>query len=449
MNDKNWLDKDKNLIWHSMFRYGSGKEPLLVKKAEGINIIDDKDNYYVDGLSGLWCVNIGYGREEMAKCTYDQMIEMSYTALTNSHLPAIELADKLNEWLDDEYIFYFSNSGSEANETAFKLARQYHHQNDNPGRYKFISRYRAYHGSSFASLAATGQSHRKYKYEPLAPGFLHIPPPDCYRCPFNKEKANCELECAIALEQTIIYENKNTIAGVIMEPVITGGGILVTRDDYFKKVEEICNAHGVLFIVDEVICGFGRMGNRFGYMQYNVSPDIITMAKGITSAYLPLSVTAVKKSIFDKFKEPGDYEHFRHVNTYGGHPAACKVAVKNMEIIEEENLIDNTKKMGKILEKKLQTLLNNKNVGDIRCKGLLAGIELVEDKKTKKPLNEEKVGQIIAECKDKGLIIGKNSDTIAEYNNILTLAPPLIISEKDIDFIVDTLRNVISSHLSS
>ncbi|UMZ74326.1 aminotransferase [Natranaerofaba carboxydovora] len=449
MNDKNWLDKDKNLIWHSMFRYGSGKEPLLVKKAEGINIIDEKDNHYVDGLSGLWCVNIGYGREEMARCTYDQMVEMSYTALTNSHLPAVELADKLNKWLDDEYVFYFSNSGSEANETAFKLARQYHHQNDNPGRYKFISRYRAYHGSSFASLAATGQSHRKYKYEPLAPGFLHIPPPDCYRCPFNKEKANCELECVSALEQTIIYENKNTIAGVIMEPVITGGGILVTRDDYFKKVEEICNAHGVLFIVDEVICGFGRMGNRFGYMQYNVSPDIITMAKGITSAYLPLSVTAVKRSIFDKFKEPGDYEHFRHVNTYGGHPAACKVAVKNMEIIEEENLIDNTKKMGNILEKKLQILLNNKNVGDIRCKGLLAGIEMVEDKKTKKPLKEEKVGQIIAECKDKGLIIGKNSDTIAEYNNILTLAPPLIISEKDIDFIVDILRNVISSHFPS
>jgi len=438
-------EKGKKYVWHNMFRYSSGSYPLIIESADGIYVTDVDGNRYLEGMSGLWCVNVGYGREDLAEVAYNQIKEMTYCPLTKSHLPAIELAEKINQWLNEEYVVFFSNSGSEANETAFKIARQYHYQNHEAGRYKIISRYRAYHGSTFAALAATGQSHRKYRYEPLASGFLHIAPPDCYRCPAYKSKDSCNLECTNALEETVAWEDQNSIAGVIMEPIITGGGILVTHDDYFKKIEEICRRHGILFIVDEVICGFGRMGEYFGHMKYNVLPDIITMAKGISSGYLPLSATAVKKDIFDLFTKPGEYEHFRHINTYGGHPAACAVAIKNMEIIEEENLISNSQEMGSRFEGKVQDLYQNPYVGDIRCKGLLTGIELVEDKETKKPLEDNKVNQFMTECKKRGLLVGKNSDTVAGFNNIITIAPPLTISAKEIDFMAGVVKEAVET----
>lgn len=437
------LKKDKNLVWHSMFRYGNGKDPMLIKKAEGTTVTDIYDNKYIDGVSGLWCVNVGYGREEIAKKAYEQMVEMTYAPLSDAHIPAVKLSEKLEEWLLGEYMFFYSNSGSEANETAFKIARQYQYQKGEKGRYKFISRYRAYHGNTFAALSATGQSHRKYRYEPLVPGFLHVFPPDCYRCPFNKSKDSCSLECVESINYTIKGEDKNTIAGVIMEPVITGGGILVTRDDYFKEVEKVCRYNEVLFIVDEVICGFGRTGESFGFKNYGVEPDIITMAKGITSGYQPLAVTAVKKEIFEKFTGKGEYEHLRHVNTYGGHPAACAAGIKNLEIIQEENLVESTREKSKLMERKLKDLYSSQYVGDIRVKGLMAGIELVKDKDSKEPIEAEKINQVISECKRGGLIIKKNADTIAEYNNILTLTPPLIISEKEINFITELLQDVI------
>lgn len=446
MSQKRIIEKDLNQVWHSMFRYGSKKEPMVVKEAEGVYVTDIYDNKYLEGMSGLWCVNVGYGREELAQVAYDQLLEMNYCALTNSHVPAVELADKLNSWLDDDYIFYYSNSGSEANETAFKIARQYFYQAGHPGKFKFISRYRAYHGNSFGALAATGQSHRKHRYEPLAPGFLHVHPPDCYRCAFNKKPESCELECAEAIEWTIKWEDSNTIAGMILEPIITGGGVILPRrDDYLKRVEEICKKYQVLFIVDEVICGFGRTGDKFGFMGYGVTPDIITMAKGISSGYLPLAATAVKKDLFEKFTDVGEYEHLRHINTYGGHPAACAVGLKNIEIIERENLAENAKTRGEQLEQELQDLYNSPHVGDIRCKGLLTGIELVEDKQTQEPLADSKVGQVIGECKKRGLIVGKNSDTIAGYNNIITIAPPLIVSEEDVSFIANTFKEAVNT----
>lgn len=434
-----WQETDEKYLWHAMRGAAHHPSNVIITKAEGTWVTDIEGNRYLDGMSGLWCVNVGYGREELAKAAFEQLKEMPYFPLTQSHVPAIQLAKKLNEWLDDDYVIFFSNSGSEANETAFKIARQYHQQKGDTGRYKFISRYRAYHGNSMGALAATGQAQRKYKYEPLGQGFLHVTPPDTYRNPDDVHT----LASAAEIDRVMTWELSQTIAGVIMEPIITGGGILMPPDGYMARVKEICEKHGALLICDEVICGFGRTGKPFGFMNYNVKPDIITMAKGITSGYLPLSATAVRREIYQAYIGSEDYDRFRHVNTFGGNPAACALALKNLEIIEKEKLIERSKEWGELLLRELEEIKKHPNVGDVRGKGLLLGIELVEDKETKEPAAIEKVNKVMGVCKEKGLIIGKNGDTVAGYNNILQLAPPLSLTEDDFHFIVKVLKESI------
>ncbi|MER2090698.1 aspartate aminotransferase family protein [Sporosarcina sp. JAI121] len=439
---KSLVEKDRENVWHHISAYNEKSPPMVVESGEGAWITDHNGNRYLDAMSGLWCVNVGYGREELAKAAYEQMKKLAYVPMTQSHEPAIELAEKLNEMLGNDYKIFYSNSGSDANEVAFKLARQYHQQNGEPSRFKFISRYRAYHGSSMGAMAATGQALRKYKYEPLAPGFLHIAPPDNYRRPAGQSVEEYNIQRAQEFEEKIIWEQKETIAGIIMEPLITGGGILIPHPVYLEKVQEICNRHGVLLIIDEVICGFGRTGKTFGHQHFNLKPDIITMAKGLTSAYLPLSVTAIRKDIYEKFDTGEDNSHFRHVNTFGGNPAACAVALKNLEIIERENLVERSAELGERLLKELASLKNHPFVGDIRGLGFLLGIELVENKETKEPATNARVAKIIGECKANGLIIGRNGDTVAGFNNILALSPPLSCTDEDLDFIIAVMKKV-------
>jgi len=435
-----WREKDQRYVWHAMSGYDPSTSPMIVEKGDGAWITDTDGNRYLDGMSGLWCVNVGYGREVLARAVYEQLKQMTFYPLMKSHLPAIELGEKLNQWLEDEYVFFYSNSGSEANEVAFKVARQYHEQNGESDRWKFVSRYRAYHGQTMAALAATGQAQRKYKYEPLTPGFIHVSPPDLYRRPDGTDPETYGQECARDIERTMRWELPQTIAGVIMEPIITGGGILVPPENYLSNVREICEKYGSLLIVDEVICGFGRTGKRFGYQNYGVMPDIITMAKGITSAYFPLSATAVRREIYETFAGDTGYERLRHVNTFGGHPAGCAVAVRNMEIMEEEDLFRRSAQMGERLRKELSGLEDHPNIGDIRNKGLLFGIELVEDKETKEPAGPERVAAAISGCRERGLVIANNADTVAGLNNVLTLAPPLSITDDDLEFIVEVLE---------
>src|SRR5690625_3649765 len=395
-------------------------------------------------MAGLWCVNTGYGRAELAEAAYEQLNKMAYFPISHSHIPAIELAEKLNDWLEGEYVIFFSNSGSEANETAFKIARQYHQQNGEPSRHKFISRYRGYHGNSMGSLAATGQAQRKYMYEPLAQGFLHVTPPDIYRSPYQGTLEEQSLAAADEIDRVMTWELSETIAGVIMEPIITGGGVIIPHDSYLPRVREICDKHNALLIIDEVICGFGRTGKKFGFQHSGIKPDIVTMAKGITSGYLPLAATAVRKEIYDVFKGEGEYDHFRHVSTFGGNPAACALSLRNMEIFEEENLIERSTIMGTKLLKELKPLeKEHPLVGNVRGKGLLIGIELVENKETKNPAPVDVVNKVINNAKSMGLIIGKNGDTVAGFNNVLALSPPLNITEEDLMFIVRTLKDAL------
>ena len=435
-----WQKKDNRYVWHAMSGYDPSASTMIVEKGEGAWITDTDGNRYLDGMSGLWCVNVGYGREELARAAYQQLKQMSFYPLMKSHLPAIELGEKLNEWLEEEYVFFYSNSGSEANEVAFKIARQYHEQSGQPDRWKFISRYRAYHGLTMAALAATGQAQRKYRYEPLTPGFIHVSPPDLYRRPDGTDPDAYGRECAHDIERVMRWELPQTIAGVIMEPIITGGGILIPPENYLPAVKEICEENGALLIVDEVICGFGRTGKPFGYQNYGVKPDIITMAKGITSAYFPLSATALRREIYETFAADTAYERLRHVNTFGGHPAGCAVAIRNLEIMEEEDHFRRSAQMGERLRKELSGLEDHPKVGEVRNKGLLFGIELVEEKESKEPASAERVAAAISACKERGLVIANNADTVAGFNNVLTLAPPLSITDDDLDFIVEALK---------
>ncbi|WP_199615916.1 aspartate aminotransferase family protein [Paenibacillus alkalitolerans] len=432
------LEMDRKHLWHHMSVHN--EDPMIFVSGEGCWLTDIDGNRYFDAMSGLWCVNIGHGRTEVAQAASKQMEQLAYSPLSHSHIPAIELAAKISEWLGGEYRIFFSNSGSDANEVAFKIARQYFDQTGQPNRFKFISRHRAYHGNSMGALGATGQAQRKIKYEPLGSGFQHVPPPYCYRCPFGKSQESCKLECADIFDQVIVWEAPETVAGVILEPVITGGGMIVPPPGYLKKVKDICEKHGVLLIVDEVICGFGRSGEKFGHQNFGVQPDIVTMAKGMTSAYSPLSATAVRAELYESFHERSGTGHFRHVNTFGGNPVSCAVALKTMEILEEERLIQASAELGRRLSERLSALSAHRAVGDIRTFGFAAGIELVEDKETKRPASAENVAKVIESCKQRGLLIGKNGDTVAGYANVLTLSPPFVTTMEEVDWMASTLE---------
>ena len=449
-NGASLTQMDVASLWHPMVQHKKYERnpPKRMDTAAGCYVTDSDGKEYLDGVSGLWCVNVGYGRKELAEAAHQQLVELSYFPLVMSHSPAIKLAAKLLELLNFEGKVHFSNSGSEANETAFKMARQYHAQTGSGWRYKIISRYRAYHGNTMGALSATAQAERRAKYEPLVPGFIHVHPPYCYRCPFGKTYGSCNIECASSIENTVIHEGAETVAAIIVEPVISGGGVIVPPDEYLPIIRDICDRYGILLIFDEVVNGFGRLGKMFGHEHWGVKPDMITLAKGITSGYLPLSATVTQQHIFEAFLDETDStSHFRHINTYGGNPASTALSLKNIEILETERLAERAVKMGAYLRAGLATLEEHPYVGDIRSKGLLFGIELVADKQTKEPLAGEKVGAIVSHCLKLGVIIGRNGSTVPGLSNVLIIAPPLILTEADADIIVASLKQALDSQL--
>jgi len=394
---------------------------------------------------------VGYGRTELADVARTQMMDLNYLSPTMSSEPAIDLAEKIQQLLGFEGHIYLSSSGSEAVETAIKIARQYHHQagKGSERRFKIISRYRAYHGNTMGAMAATGQAERKIGYEPGPVGFIHVMPPDPYRAHVKLTAEEHAEECARQIEETIIYEGAETVAAFIMEPVMSGGGVLVPPDSYISRVREVCDRHGVLLIFDEVVSGFGRLGKMFGSQHWETEADIYTFAKGMSSGYMPVGATAVKEHIFDKFDgESESRHHFRQINTFGGHPVASAVALKAIQIVEEEGLVDNAAKVGSYLLQQLQESLGEHPfVGEIRGKGLLIGIELVESRESKIPLADRRMASIVSDCLNKGVIIGRNSNTIPSRTNILLIAPPLVICQPEIDQIVETLTAAMRSVL--
>ena len=435
---------DLESLWHPLTQHSQleASPPLMVESAAGSFLYGYDGTRWLDAVSGLWCVNIGHGREELADVARRQMAKLDYVPGTMSHESSVLLARKILDLLGFDARVYFAVSGSEANEAAFKIARQYQRQKSGAGdRFKIIARHRGYHGNTLGALSATGQEERRQGYEPFVPGFLHIDAPDPYRS---------SGDCAAALEAMIVAEGPESVAAFVMEPVIAGGGVLIPPEDYLPKVREICDRYGVLLILDEVVTGFGRTGRWFGHHHWGVEPDIMTLAKGIASGYMPLSATVVRREIFDAFSaEPGGFEHFRHVNTSGGHPVATAVALRNLEIIEREGLVDRAAEMGRKLLDAVRKRLDHPQVGDVRGLGLLIGIELVRDRASREPLSADETARVVKRCAQDGVIGGRTIHTAPRFSNVLILAPPFTLSDDEATLLVDTLETAIAEELGT
>ena len=420
---------DREHVWHPLMNHsGMEENPLdVVVKARGSTIQDASGKEYIDAMAGLWCVNIGYGRDEVARAAYEQMLELAYYPLTQVNPPAAKLADRLASLLPEgvERV-WFVNSGSEAVDTAIKLARAYGRLNGGR-RYKIIARHQGYHGATIGGASLTGQTLRRAMFEPLLPGVIHVSAPYFYRSNADTEEELAS-RCADELDEVIRYEDPETVAAFIAEPVIGGGGVIPPPADYLKRMREVCRKHGVLFIADEVITGFGRTGQLFASDLYEIEPDIMTMAKGLSSAYLPIGATATTNEIFEALNSEGD-SGFLQINTYGGHPVACAASLKNLEIMMDEELPARGAKVGAYLGGLLGKLSDIPCVGDVRGVGLIWGVELIEEDGA--PLSTAATAKVLAYAKEGGVIFGKNAGIAAGPSNTVTISPPLVLTEEE------------------
>jgi putrescine---pyruvate transaminase len=414
--------------------------PLIIARGQGSTVTDVNGNEYIDAFAGLWCVSVGHGRAELAEAAAEQMRTLPYASgyAGMSNVPAIELAARLADMAPgDLKATFFTTGGAESTETAFKIARFFWKMSDKPLKTKIISRERSYHGTTGAAMSATGQSAYWRYFDPVMAGFQHIATNHCFHCTFHKTFPSCGLACAEALEQQILAEDPETVAAFIAEPVTGGGGLVPPPPGYFQKIREICDRYDVLLIADEVITGFGRTGKMFAQETYGFQSDIMAFAKGVTSAYMPLGGTMVNERIHKVFRELPAGVTFSHAYTYSLHPVCCAVALKNLEIIEREGLVENAARMGQRLRSGLKQLTSLPKVGEVRGVGLMAAVELAADREgTPLPAEMAAGEKVRKHALAHGLLFRVRGDTIM-------LAPPLIIDEKQIDRIVEGVGEAI------
>jgi adenosylmethionine-8-amino-7-oxononanoate aminotransferase len=444
--DRSILELDRAHVWHPLLQHRLLDERPLTAftHAKGCTVVDHAGREYLDGMAGLFCVNAGYGRDEIADAVVRQMKRLPYYPLTQVHEPAARLGEKLAAILPPELErMFFVTSGSEAVETALKMARQAARQiHRGQNRYKIIARYRGYHGFTMGAASATGQLLRRRAFEPLVPGFHHVRPPYRFRCPYCQAAPECTLACADEIESTIRYEGPESVAAVIAEPVIGGGGVIVSPEGYLPRVREICDRYGVLLILDEVITAFGRLGSPFGCQAFGVVPDIMTVAKAITSAYLPLAAAIATRRVFEAFLgAPEEGVHFDQVSTFGGHPASCAAALANLDIFTRERLWEKAAAVGPYLMERLRAI-RHPLIGEVRGKGLLLGVELVTDEK-RTPAPDAVMVKILAGIKERGVLAGRNAETVPGLMNILMFAPPLVLSRPEADRIADAVEGAL------
>lgn len=453
---RDWLDydvetmvnNDKNSLWHHLKSHScfKDKEQMIVVEGKGLTIKDIRGNEYLDATSGgVWSVMVGYGRESIARAVYEQMKVMPYYAGAYGTIPAIKFSTKLLELLPRLDKIYFSNSGSEANEKAFKMVRLASRIDPSrKGKYKILYRDRDYHGTTIATMSACGQFERKKGFGPFVEGFTEVPHCLCYRCPYDATYPTCDIKCARAVEQTILQEGPDTVGGFIVEPITAGGGIIPPVKEYFPIIQDICRKYGVWIIMDEVVCGFGRTGKFWGHEHYEVDPDIVTMAKGLASSYEALSATAVKQHIYDIFlndptKADQHTNYFRDISTYGGCTAPMAAALESTRIIEDENLVENSREKGEVLMKKLKELTALPMVGEVRGKGLFCGLEIVQDKDSKTPPSDARMGQLMANITKENVIVGRTNSSLPGLNTTLYFVPCLTVSHAEINRIIDAV----------
>jgi putrescine aminotransferase len=428
------IQSDLAHLLHPLYHPSAHQSPKIWVKGHGAVVIDIEGREYIDGLSGLWNVNVGHGRRELAEAAADQMTTLAYcSAYTgSSNLPAINLAERLSQLMYPSInTFFFTSGGAEATETSFKTARYYWKLVGKPEKVKFIARMRGYHGVTMAAMSATGLPVYWPMFEPRMPGVVHIESPYPYRFVNPTPEVSDGIAAANLLEEAILREGPETVAAFIAEPVQGAGGVIVPQDDYFGRIRAICDKYEVLLIADEVITGFGRTGRWFALEHYGIEPDIVQFAKGITSGYVPLGGIGISDRIREVIHSAPPDKRYMHAYTYSGHPTCCAVALRNLRIIEEEGLVERAAVLGDRLLTGLKTLYALDGVGDVRGKGMMVAVELVADKATKQPYPAEaNVGvRVYQEMLKRGLFTRVLGDMIL-------LAPPLVSTEEQIDQIV-------------
>lgn len=420
------------------------RDPLLMARAEGCYYWDVNGKRYLDGLSGIYVVSVGHSNRRVIDALKEQMETLCFSPPMHGSNPvAVRLANRLVELAPgDLAAAKLLCGGSEATEAAFKMARQYHKLTGHPGKYKIISRYQSWHGSTMASLSASGLSSRKTVNEPLAPGFLHVFPPTCYRCPFGKEYPSCNITCASLISDVIQAEDPETVAAVIVEPIGHTGGVIDPPDEYLPMLRDLCDKHNLLLIFDEVINGAGRTGHLFAAQTFGVTPDIVCLGKGISGGYAPLSAVLCRQHVADAFwGDPSVNPGFVEGHTFEGNPLACIAGLATLDEIVERDLCGNARAMGARLRAGIEGLRKHGIIGQIRGKGLFLGFDIVADPATKRQFDPPL-----------GLKIGKR----ALANGLLTrfdphwiaFGPPLIITESEIDEIIRLMDQSITEVLA-
>lgn len=445
---------DRRHVWHHLTQHQAfdNVAPPMMTRGEGLYIWDVNGKRYLDATSGgVWCVNVGYGRQSIADAVREQLLQLNYYAGTAGTPVAARFAEALIEKMPGMSRVYYSNSGSEANEKAYKMVRQIAHRKYGGKKHKILYRERDYHGTTITCLSSTGQEERRMQYGPFTPGFVEFPHCCEYRSQFGEVDNYGEL-AAKAMEEVILREGPDTIGAVVLEPITAGGGVITPPEGYFQAIEAICRKYDILIHIDEVVCGLGRTGAWFAYQHYGIQPDIVTMAKGVASAYAAISCTVTTEAVFESFRgEADDREaYFRDISTFGGCTAGPAAAMENLRIIEDEGLLENATHMGEYLMTGLLALKDKHAlIGDVRGKGLFMGIELVADRTTREPVHERVAMQVAGACMARGLIIGRTNRSFADYNNTLCLSPALTIDQQQADELLAILDAVLSQVANS
>ena len=439
---------DKAHVWHHLSQHKQYEtiDPRVFVEGKGMRLWDATGREFLDGVSGgVWTVNVGYGRESIANAVRDQLIKLNYYAGAAGTVPGANFAQKLIQKMPGLTRVYYSNSGSEANEKVYKMVRQIAARHYGGKKWKILFRDRDYHGTTIGTLATSGQDQRAMQYGPYPEGFIRVPHCLEYRKQWDVE--NYGERAADAIEEVILREGPETVGCLVLEPITAGGGVIVPPEGYWPRVQEICRKYDILLHIDEVVCGLGRTGTWFGYQHYGITPDFVTMAKGVASGYAAISCTVTTEAVFDMFKDdPADpMSHFRDISTFGGCTAGPVAALENMRIIEDEGLLENTRRMGERCLANLRALMDKHPViGDVRGKGLFLGAELVADRTTKEPLDEKRVQAVVAECMAQGVIIGATNRSLHGLNNTLCLSPALIVTADEIDQITDAIDRALT-----
>jgi putrescine aminotransferase len=411
------------------------KGPRIITKADGVYLWDSEGHKILDGMAGLWCVAIGYGREELVQAASTQMRELPYYNLffQTAHPPALELAKAIADLAPEgmNHVF-FTGSGSEGNDTVLRLVRHYWALKGKPEKKVIISRVNGYHGSTVAGASLGGMSGMHEQGDLPIPGIVHIPQPYWFGEGGDMTPDAFGIWAAEQLEKKILEVGEENVAAFIAEPIQGAGGVIIPPESYWPKVKEVLARYDILFVADEVICGFGRTGHWFGSDYYDLAPDLMTIAKGLTSGYIPMGGVIVRDEVVKVINQGGD---FNHGFTYSGHPVAAAVALENLRILRDEHIVDNVRtQAAPYLQKRLRELQDHPLVGEVRGLGMLGAIELVKDKATRARYEGQGAGMICRQfCFDNGLIMRAVGDT-------MIIAPPLVISHAEIDELVGKAR---------